>query len=815
MDVFVGFIVTLVLAAGAGVSALVAARRFPPNFITWVRNFLRRGADRYFFALVVAYIFVFGFLAIARYMTFSTGYTQNGLAQPTSWDLGQYTQLMWNSLNGRLFETSYILDAPSKLGTSFTPILLALVPVYAVWHSSMALLVVQTIGLGLSALPLYWFARARLGRGLALALGVAYLLFPGLENIGLSEFHEIAFAVPLLAYATFFLLRRHYPRFLVCLALALLVKEEIAFIAVIFGVYVFFIQRNRRLGLALATFGVVWAVLLLQYLVPFFRSGDFGSGFYYFGSGQLGGGSARYGYLGHNLSEIFATILTRPDVIFDAIWTPAKIEYGLHFLVPLMFVPLVGIEIVALALPTFGYSLLSNYGLQTSIRSYYFAPLLPFVFFAAVIGLERLLRWIESATRRTSTHATNRGIGQFGLGVMLIVSSGANYFLQASGPLGRYFEPERYVWNEHTALGHELLRLIPDGGLVVAQNEYLASLSNRPQIYEVPIPDYRQVDYLFADQARPWYAVHRGIWESLRATGYFETLAARDGYWVAKRRTPEHLLNVRFDKQITLVGYTMVTADTSPWGLTLQPVIEWRAEQPITETYDIVISVADQQGHVWATEENAPLDGAAPTNRWQVGKSLGDQYTVRLPPTMPTGDYRVTVAIRKPNSDDYLAARAADGNELGEEAEFATVRVEKNKKSFTASDLHLLTTQFVDMGELRLLGFVSPRATIAPGELLQVGLYWRAREKPLGDYVVGVQLRDASGRVAFEQSTRPANDAYPTTQWDAGEVLLDWHDFDLPRDLIIGNYQIFAVLRDAATGKPVGETLISTISVVK
>jgi uncharacterized membrane protein len=805
MDVFVGFIVTTILSASAGAGALAAARRLSPKSFSWMRNFLQRRADGIFLALVAAYIFVFGFLAIARYMTFSTGYTQFGIAQPTAWDLGQYTQILWNSLNGRLLENTYILDAPIFLGKSFTPILLALVPLYAVWRSPIVLLIVQTLGLGLSALPLYWFVRARLGRGLGLVLGLAYLLFPGLENIGLSEFHEIAFATPLLAYATFFLLRRYYPGFLVCLALALLVKEEIAFIAIVFGVYIFFVQHQRRAGLALALFGAMWAVSLLQYVIPFVRSGNWGSGFYYFSDGQIGGGGARYGYLGRNLSEIFATILTRPDVIFNAIWTLAKIEYLLHFLAPLMFAPLAGIEIVALALPTLGYSLLSNYALQTSIRSYYFAPLLPFIFFAAAIGLERVLQKC----------ASNRAIGQFALGVMLVVSSGVNYFLQAPGPFGRYFESHRYIWNEHAALGHELLRSIPDGGLVVAQNEYLAALSNRAQIYEVPIPDYRQIDYLFADATRPWYNVHREIWEALRASGYFETLAARDGFWVARRKSPENILNVRFGKQITLVGSSMVMTNTAPWGLTLRPVIEWRAEQPITETYHVVINVVDQQGHIWATTDAAPRDGAAPTNRWQVGKALGDQYAVHLPPTMPTADYRVTVALRKPDGDDYLNARAADGADLGDEAEIATVHLEKNKKSFTASDLHLLATQFADMGELRFLGYVAPRETIAPGELLQVGVYWRAREKPRNDYLAVIQLRDASGRVAFEQASRPANGTYPTTEWDAGEVLLDWHDFDLPRDLAIGKYQIFAVLRDAATGTRVGETLISTISVVK
>ena len=81
---------------------------------------------------------------------------------------------------------------------------------------------------------------------------------------------------------------------------------------------------------------------------------------------------------------------------------------------------------------------------------------------------------------------------------------------------------------------------------------------------------------------------------------------------------------------------------------------------------------------------------------------------------------------------------------------------------------------------MRFLGYVPPRETISAGELLQVGLYWRARDKPQGDYIVAVQLRDATGRIAFEHASRPAADAYPTTQWNAGEVLLDWHDFHLP-----------------------------------
>jgi hypothetical protein len=114
---------------------------------------------------------------------------------------------------------------------------------------------------------------------------------------------------------------------------------------------------------------------------------------------------------------------------------------------------------------------------------------------------------------------------------------------------------------------------------------------------------------------------------------------------------------------------------------------------------------------------------------------------------------------------------------------------------------------------MRFLGFVPPRDTATPGDLFQVGLFWRARAKPQGDYAAAVQLRDASGAVVFEQAARPANGTYPTTEWDAGEVLLDWHDFSLPKEIAAGEYQIWVVLHDTATRHTIGETRISSISI--
>jgi len=116
------------------------------------------------------------------------------------------------------------------------------------------------------------------------------------------------------------------------------------------------------------------------------------------------------------------------------------------------------------------------------------------------------------------------------------------------------------------------------------------------------------------------------------------------------------------------------------------------------------------------------------------------------------------------------------------------------------------------MGEIRFLGYTLPRQTLDLDKPFSIGLYWRALSKPRGDYIIAVQLRDANGRIAFERTGRPAKGTCPTTQWDAGEILLDWHDFDLPHELAAGEYQIVVVLQDSASRQILGATTIATVT---
>lgn len=808
MNGFAQFLVILLAAIGASASAYLGVRfialRLSERALGAVKKQLSaRNLDRTFLGCVIAYCIVFALLSVLRYLSFNTG----------GFDLGVFDQTVWNSMSGRLFESTFIFDSPNFLGHHFSPILLALVPLYAVWASPISLLILQTLALGGSVYPLYWFAREQIGYLLAFVIGCAYLLSPILQSVNLFEFHEITLAVPLLALAIFFLLRRSYKAMLVCLLVGLAVKEELALIAIAFGAYIFLVHRQRWLGLGLVLSSIALGVLLLEKVIPFFRGAEFGSGYYYFGSG-ISGGRGLYDYLGHNISEVANTVVTRPDLVFQHLLTPEKLEFLLYLTVPLSFLPLAGIEVSALVLPSLGYLLLSDSSPQFSLGYHYPAPLLPGVFFGATIGLSRTWRALGIREPVGSSIGVELIARRAALAVLVLTSSSLNYVFNAPGPFATHFQPNLFALTSHTSIGDDLMRTIPSDAIVVAQTELASHLSERLRIYEFPsIPDLRQADFLIADQTRYWYGFHQKSWEPALASGYFETIVARDGYLIAKRRSVDQVLNLAFGDRMTLRGYSIVWGNDGPWGRTLRPVLEWQAAHPLAERYRIGVWVMDDQEHVWAQEDREPQDGASPTNQWQVNKPIGDQYDLPLPPTMPPGDYRIVVRVFDPRNKRYLTTP-----DLGAEATIAKVPIEKNKSSITATDLanhfQLEHPFFYDMGDVRLIGF-KPFPNVVYGEKnLPVGLYWRARAKPRGDYLVTVKLIDPAGHVALSQPSRPAAGAYPTTQWDEGEVLLDWHDLEMSA-LKPGQYTVRVILTDLTGANILGETdLPSVLTVV-
>ncbi len=91
-------------------------------------------------------------------------------------------------------------------------------------------------------------------------------------------------------------------------------------------------------------------------------------------------------------------------------------------------------------------------------------------------------------------------------------------------------------------------------------------------------------------------------------------------------------------------------------------------------------------------------------------------------------------------------------------------------------------------GSITLLGY-DVGAGKAGGSLPLI-LYWRCDTPLKADYTVFVHLLDPKGATAAQRDTEPRSGAYPTSRWQAGEVVVDEQYVPLPAGLSPADYQM-------------------------
>jgi hypothetical protein len=114
---------------------------------------------------------------------------------------------------------------------------------------------------------------------------------------------------------------------------------------------------------------------------------------------------------------------------------------------------------------------------------------------------------------------------------------------------------------------------------------------------------------------------------------------------------------------------------------------------------------------------------------------------------------------------------------------------------------HMAQRLDVQLGEFAaLLGFDLARDRLAPGESIDLTLYWQARAETELSFKVFVHVLDAADRVVAQADAVPLGGLRPTTGWLPGEIIADRYTLVLPGDLPAGHYQLVTGLYDPETG---------------
>ena len=148
-----------------------------PKLNRWQRLYmlLDQHSVRLLIAGICLYVLVFSVASFYKYETYQTGYDQIYFEQP-----------LWNTSNGRFMEQSDFAYSTSGFAVDWMPLLVVFTPIYWLLPSPHTLFFVETLILGLGALPLFWLARDKFkSRPVGLLFAAVYLANPTLEYFNL------------------------------------------------------------------------------------------------------------------------------------------------------------------------------------------------------------------------------------------------------------------------------------------------------------------------------------------------------------------------------------------------------------------------------------------------------------------------------------------------------------------------------------------------------------------------------------------------------------------------------------------------------
>nr|WP_030687617.1 DUF2079 domain-containing protein [Streptomyces globisporus] len=423
-----------------------------------------------------------------------------------SWDLGIFGQ----SVRAYAEFRAPVVDIKGPgfqiLGDHFSPVTALLAPLYWIWPSPAALLLGQAALFAASVVVVGRTTQQILGsRAAGIGLTVAYGLSWGLQEAVKSDFHEIAFAVPLLALACRALLLGRWTAAAAWSVPLVLVKEDMGLTVAMVGA-VLFLKGRRRLGAALAGFGVAAFALTVLVLIP--------------AASRLG----QYDYWAKIEKTGQGADTSFGQVIGDALVSGERWEMVLYLLAITGFLALRS-PLVLLVLPTLGWRFLSQDANHWGMHWHYSAVLMPVVFLALVDGVRSV---------RTSPRAWLVSYGK----VVVPVATAVALVLAANLPLRELTKPETYRTDTRTLEARTAVEAVPEGASVEADVSLLAHLTADHRVYWVGTSKGTTPDYLAFD-LRGWgqqVSDPVQLASQLHPEARYELTYRSDGFAVLKRQ---------------------------------------------------------------------------------------------------------------------------------------------------------------------------------------------------------------------------------------------------------------------------------------
>ena len=435
----------------------------------------------------------------------------------SSYDVGLYDQGTW--LLSR-FEAPFVtLMGRNLLGDHASIVMFLVVPFYWFVPGTETLLAIQSVVVASGALPLYFFARRRLGgQVMPVVIGATWLVNPAVNGTNLENFHPDSFLGLFLPLALFAMLEKRWRLYWVAVVLCMTVKEDVSLVLVPLGL-VMMLRGERRRGAVTAVAAVAASLagmfLLMRSLI---------------GVPTRNAWRIPFGGVGGFLRETF----TNPGNVLSYLSSEGRLFYLWQMFVPFGPVFLLAPEIAAISVLVLTGNIVSNFWYQFHIGYHYSLVAVPAIAFATVVGAARL-------------HRDSRPLAVTVVALCSLVSG-----LMWTALPGARNEIAHWPASHPVAVAaREIIKEVPDDAAVAVFHSLAPHMAHRVHVYQFPNP-FRVVLYgtdISLEGTRDpradiveWVVLPLSMDEDMRRdwaaiAGDFRTVARNDHWAVFRRNT--------------------------------------------------------------------------------------------------------------------------------------------------------------------------------------------------------------------------------------------------------------------------------------
>ncbi|MDD5340923.1 MAG: DUF2079 domain-containing protein [Patescibacteria group bacterium] len=401
--------------------------------------------------ILVFIYFIFTFSAcLFKYFT----YQYNAL------DLAIFNQVFYNTSIGKLFQ--FTIHPTLYLGDHFEIMILFLAPLYSLYKSPISLLLMQSLFLALSAIPLYLICKKHLRPQTALLAIILYLFNPVTLNINFFEFHMLALAMFFLFWVFYFYDENKFWPFIILSILTLMIREDLAFVIFMFGI-VAIIDKKKPKWILTATIGSALYFLGALKMVSFFSASSQYKFLIY------------YKWLGTSLPEIAKNFFLQFPLVLQHVVNLANVELVLGFLLVFIFLPIYRPKYLLLCLGQFMEIVLGFASGESILRTHYATPFIFALSIATIFSLESL----SKNQKALIFYNKFKDLILIALAITLI------YNFLILGPLIPLVTDIATINYKDVAQKNYFVRQIPAGASLITDYDFISNLSSREKLYSL------------------------------------------------------------------------------------------------------------------------------------------------------------------------------------------------------------------------------------------------------------------------------------------------------------------------------------------